>query len=318
MKPFVRRSHLLVDVLDTDAVNASWTHNADSVILTMPSGAIERSSARARLSEAAATSVLGAAEVFILVDRAVAYADIEAAIGPGLKGIVYPGAESEAEIAQIDEWLSDLEQSRGIAANTLHVIVMLDSGAGVWNIREIVRASGRVSSVGIDELGLCRSLGIVPTAEFDPFEYAKGRVVIEARAARVQPIGMSHPYGVLPEFDDEAEIARLALRSKNLGFAGAICPDPSWVEHCNRAFAPPEDRLEFYRETRRLFAEGVARGTAAIPYPGTTMMIDVPVDENARVNLELWERCATREAEKAAAVIRARASVHKRVSTPLS
>ena len=179
----------------------------------------------------------------------------------------------------------------------------------MWNIREIVRASDRVSSVGIDELALCQSLGIVPNADFDPFEYAKGRVIIEARASRVQPIGMSHPYGMLPEFDDEGEIARLALRSKNLGFAGAICPDPSWVEHCNRAFAPPEDRLEFYRETRRLFAEGVARGTAAIPYPGTTMMIDVPVDENARVNLELWERCAAREAEKAAAVERARSGV---------
>ena len=38
------------------------------------------------------------------------------------------------------------------------------------------------------------------------------------------------------------------------------------------------------------------------PIPGTTMMIDVPVDENARVNLELWERCAAREAEKAAAL----------------
>ena len=310
MKLFVRRSHLLVDVMDSDAVNASWTYNADAVILTMPSASVERSSARAELPHAVATAAQGAADVFVLVDKDVAYADIEAAVGPGLKGIVYPGVETGDEIALIDAWLSELEQARGIAAETLHVIVLLDSGAGVWNIREIVRASARVSSVGVDELGLCRSLGIVPIAEFDPFEYAKGRVVIEARAARVQPIGMSHPYGVLPEFDDEGETTRLALRSKNLGFAGAICPDPSWVEHCNRAFAPPEDRLEFYRETRRLFAEGVARGTAAIPYPGTTMMIDVPVDENARVNLELWERCAAREAEKAAAVARARVNSH--------
>ena len=310
MKPFVRRSHLLVDVTDTDVVKASWTYNADAVILTMPSGAKERSTARGQLPEAVNTASLGGADVFVLVERDVAYADIESAVRLGLKGVVYPGAESEAEIVQIDDWLSGLEKATGIAENTLHVIVMLSSGAGVWHIREIVRASDRVSSVGIDELGLCRSLGIVPNAEFDPFEYAKGRVVIEARAARVQPIGMSHPYGVLPEFDDEGEIARLTLRSKNLGFAGAICPDPSWVEHCNRAFAPPGDRLEFYRETRRLFAEGVARGTAAIPYPGTTMMIDVPVDENARVNLELWERCAAREAEKAAAVARARVNSH--------
>jgi citrate lyase subunit beta/citryl-CoA lyase len=310
MKPFVRRSHLVVDVMDTDAVKASWTYNADAAILTMPSASMERSSARTELPHAVATAAQGAADVFVLVGRDVAYADIEAAVGPGLRGIVYPGVESGEEIALIDTWLSELEQSSGIAAGTLHTIVLLKSGAGVWNIREIVRASVRVSSVGIDELGLCRSLGIVPTTESDPFEYAKGRVVIEARAAKVQPIGMSHPYGVLPEFDDEGEIARLALRSKNLGFAGAICPDPSWVEHCNRAFAPPEDRLEFYRETRRLFAEGVARGTAAIPYPGTTMMIDVPVDENARVNLELWERCAAREAEKAAAVARARVNSH--------
>ena len=310
MKPFVRRSHLLVDITDSDAVKASWTYNADAVTLTMPSASRERSSARAELPHAVATAAQGAADVFVLVDKDVAYADIETAVGPGLKGIVYPGVETGEEIALIDAWLSELEQARGIAAESLHVIVLLDSGAGVWNIREIVRASDRVSSVGIDELGLCRSLGIVPTAEFDPFEYAKGRVVIEARAARVQPIGMSHPYGVLPEFDDEGEIARLALRSKNLGFAGAICPDTSWVEHCNRAFAPPEDRLEFYRETRRLFAEGVARGTAAIPYPGTTMMIDVPVDENARVNLELWERCAVREAEKVEAVARARVNSH--------
>ena len=307
MKPFVRRSHLLVDVLDSDAVNASWTHNADAVILSMPSGAVERSSSRLKLPEAIAIAEMGAAEVFVRTNRTSAYADMESAACPGFKGVVYSGVESESEITQIDAWLSELEQARGIAAHTLHIIVMLTSGSGVWNIRQIVRASDRVSSVGINELALCRSLGIVPTVEFDPFEYAKGRVVIEARAAKVQPMGMSHPYGVLPEFDDEGEIARLALRSKNLGFAGSICPDPTWVEHCNRAFAPPEDRLEFYSETRRLFAEGVARGTAAIPYPGTTMMIDVPVDENARVNLELWERCAAREAEKATAVARARA-----------
>ena len=310
MNPFVRRSHLLVSISDRDAVESSWTHNADAVILdlTGASSDAERFRLRGRktLSDSIEIVGRGGAEVFVLVNKSVAHADIEASVWPGAKGIVYPRAESASEIAEVDDLLSDLERRRGIAKDTLRIIVLLQTGRGVWNIREIIRASPRVSSVGLDEIALCASMGITPTVEFDPFEYAKGRVIIEARASKVQPIGMSHPYGVLPQFDDEAEIARLALRSKNLGFAGAICPHPSWVSHCNRAFAPPEDRLEFYRETRRLFAEGVARGTAAVPYPGTTMMIDVPVDENARVNLELWELCAAREAEKAAAIARAR------------
>ena len=122
--------------------------------------------------------------MFVLTDRGASFADLEASAGPGLKGIVYAGAESGSEIERLDELLSGFEMKSGTPENMLHIIVSLTSGAGVWNIREIVRASDRVSSVGIDELALCRSLGIVPNAEFDPFEYAKGRVVIEARASK--------------------------------------------------------------------------------------------------------------------------------------
>ena len=302
MKPFVRRSHLVVDATDADAVAASWTHDADAVILTLPSGNA-RIAARGGLTNAIDSAAKGGAEVFVQAPRGVSYSDSLSVNTAHFSGAVVQGAESAGEIAKVARTLEMTEERLGLPENSLHIIVLLDSGAGVWNIREIARASERVSSVGLDEAGLSRSLGIELTAGFDPFEYAKGRVIIEARASRVQPIGLTHPLGVPGCADglDDAEIARLALRSKNLGFAGAICPSASWVAHCNRAFSPPEDRLEFYRETRRLFAEGVARGTAAVPYPGTTMMIDVPVDENARVNLELWERCAARDAEKAQA-----------------
>ena len=302
MIPFVRRSLLTVSVLDEDAVAASWTRNADAIILDLGADARDRPAARRELARVVSAAAMGGSETFILTNSASAYADARAAAVPELSGVAYVGAESGEEMERLDASLSEIERESGLPLESLSVIALLDSGAGVWNIREIIRASRRTTSVGLDDAGLRRALGISPSADFDPFEYAKGRVVIEARAWNVQPIGMAHPYGASPvnEFGD-AEIASLALRSKNLGFAGAICPRPSWVPHCNRAFAPPEDKLEFYRETRRLFAEGVARDTAAVPYPGTTMMIDVPVDENARVNLELWELCAERESQKAAA-----------------
>ena len=307
MEPFVRRSHLIVSALDEAQVKSSWTHHADAVVLDLTDSVPETDKPRARDGVRAAIPVAsrGGAEVFVRINKALAYADIEASAWPGLKGVVCTGAETATDVEEMAAILETFEQSRGIANGALHMIVMLDSGKGVWNIREIIKASPRVCSIGLDEGHLCRNLGIVPDAEFDPFVYAKGRVVIEGRAAKIQPVGISHPYGLFPQFDDAEEIHRLALKGKNTGFAGVMCPHPSWVEPCNRALTPTEERLDFYRETRRLFAEGIAKGTAAIPYPGTTMMIDVPVDERARITLEMWERCAARDAEKAEALKRA-------------
>lgn len=304
MEPFVRRSHLLVSALDETQVETSWTHGADAVVLDLTDAvpAAEKPRARESLKTAVSIAARGGAEVFVRINKSLAYADIAAAAWSGLKGIVLPGAETAADVAEIDTTLAAFEKERGFVNGAIHLIVMLDSGKGVWNIREIITASPRVCSVGLDEVNLCRNLGIVPNAEFDPFVYAKGRVIIESRAAKRQPVGISHPYGLFPQFDDPEEIHRLVLRGRNMGFAGTMCPHPAWVEPCNRAFTPTDERLEFYRETRRLFAEGIARGTAAIPYPGTTMMIDVPVDERARITLELWERCAAREAEKRTAL----------------
>jgi citrate lyase subunit beta/citryl-CoA lyase len=304
MQPFVRRSHLMVSARDDAQVEMSWTHDADAVVLDLADAVpdADKPQVRDTIKTAIPVAARGGAEVFVRINKALAYADIAASAWPGLKGIVLTGAEVAADVEAMAAMLAEFEKVRGIADGALHIIVMLDSGKGVWNIRQLINASPRVCSVGLDEGRLCRNLGIVPDADFDPFVYAKGRVVIETRAAKRQPVGISHPYGLFPQFDDAEEIHRLALRGKNMGFAGIMCPHPAWVEPCNRALTPTDERLEFYRETRRLFAEGIARGTAAIPYPGTTMMIDVPVDERARITLELWERCAARDATKRAAL----------------
>ena len=185
----------------------------------------------------------------------------------GLSGIALGGAGCAEDVARADAVLRDAEVRKGIPEGRSQIVALLTTARGVWNVRAIIAASARVSAVGLDEPALCRELGISPSEEFDPFQYAKGRIVIETRAAKIQPVGVSHPYGLLPQFDDADEIYRLALRGKNLGFAGTLCPHPSWVEPVNRAQTPTEERLEFYRETRRLFADAIARGTAAIPLP---------------------------------------------------
>src|SRR5215831_5560872 len=229
MEPFVRRSHLLVSARDEAQVDRSWTHGADAVVLdfanTVPD--IEKPRARANVKAAIPVAARGGAEVFVRINKELAYADIMASAWPGLTGVVVTGAETAADVEEIATTLAVAEKEHGIANGSLSIIVMLDSGKGVWNVRQIITASPRICSVGLDEGRLCRHLGIVPTPAFDPFVYAKGRVIIEGRAAQRQPVGISHPAGLFPHCDDAEKRYLLALQSKNMGFAGVMCPDPS-------------------------------------------------------------------------------------------
>lgn len=298
----VRRSILRIPALDRAAIADSWRHGADAVIidLNLEPGSVAREQARHTLHESVLTASRGGAEVFVAVDTSVAHADVDGAAHSGLTGVVLRGADTPSALQEVAAALSDVERRHGIPSGSLQIMLLMGTPGAVWQIRTLIAASARITSVGLDYSALCGALGIMPREDFDPFLYAAGRLVIECTAARVQPIGISHPLSVLPHVLPAAEIERLVARSRNTGFKGAICPDPSWVEPCNHAFTPALEQVEYYREVRRVFAEGIAQDRAAVPLG--EQMLDVPVDERAKKQLGLWERCQQRDAEKAAAL----------------
>jgi citrate lyase subunit beta / citryl-CoA lyase len=299
----IRRSTLVVPVLDREAVDSCWRHNADAIVLDASDAYADddKPAARAKLREAVASARRGGAEVFARVSTQLAYADIAAAACPGLTGILLSGAESAGDVAMAAEVLGERERVEGIPVGKLDLFLLLDSARAVWRVRELVNASPRLSAVALDEPSLHRSLGITPSDDFDTLAFCRGRVIVETLAVTRLPIGIGHPLGARPRELDGQELLRLANQSRNIGFKGALCPFPSWVGLCNQAFSPNEDQIAHYREIRAAFAEGVARGTAAVPF-GSGQMIDVPVDERAKLTIDLWERCRRRDAEKAAAL----------------
>lgn len=299
----VRRSVLVVPVADEGAVAESWRHGADAVVLRLADRRSRQARAadRAQLGPAARSAGRGGADVFVEVDGAVAYADARAALEPAeeIHGVVLPNAESAADVEAIDQLLGDQERDHGIARGQLEIMLVLGTPKGIWRVREIVNASPRATCVAIDEAQLCRSMGIVPTPAFDPLAFCRGRVIVETLAAVRLPLGIGHPLGALPDEADGERFPMLADRARNSGFKGALCPLTSWVAPCNRAFTPTDEQVAYYRAVRTAFAQGVARGTAAVPFPGGRM-IDVPVDERAKLVIDWWERCRRRDADKAA------------------
>jgi citrate lyase subunit beta/citryl-CoA lyase len=287
----IRRSNLLVPIAEAAG---AWRHDADAITLAPDA------QSRARVKEAIAWAGKGAAEVFVRVDQAGLRADLEAAVWPGLRGIVLPHVDTAAEVREAADAIAALEEQRGIAAGSVQLIVLLATAGAVWDIRAILGGSTRLSQIGLNEGALAKSLGIAADPSLDPLVYARGRVVVEAIAARSSPIGMAWPLGALPRELPHAEIHKAAMNSKNLGFKGALCPYPSWVAPVNAAYTPTPELVTWNKRVREAFAAGVAAGTAAVPLDGK--MIDVPVDEWAIVVLAMAEACAKRDAEKQAAV----------------
>ena len=302
MSILVRRSNLMVPVTNARFVRGAWRHGADAITLDLEDGVTPalKSEARKLVEQAVATVGKGAAEVFVRVNKEFLEADVEASVWPGLAGIVLPRVESPEDVIEASEVLSSAERRRGIEPGKLRLILLLESAKAVWRVREILAAGERVSQVGLDESDLSASLGISPSPEYDPYVFARGRLAIEATAAGVQPVGVAHPLGVLPRLLPGEDMLKTATDSKNLGFKGIICPHPSWIAPVNTAFTPTESQVDFYTQVREVFAQAIAAGTAAVPFAGR--MIDVPVDEWAKVVMATAEACRSRDAEKHAAL----------------
>ena len=298
MNELVRRTNLLVSLGSFAGVDDVWKHNADAVTLDLRDATPEvlQGASRKWLRISTRFASFGGAEVFVAVNHSRMSGQFEGAVWPGIAGVLLCGVEDAAAVTGAAASLEQVESRRGIPAGSLQIIPVLETALGVWNVRQIVTAVPRVTQVALDEGSLSRNMGIQPQPDLDPFVYARGRAVVEAIAAGVQPIGAPHPLGTLQPDLNQDQLLNEGTRAKDLGFKGALIRNPDWVTPLNAAFSPAQEQVEFYTEVRRLFAEGVARGTAAVPLG--TRMIDVPVDEWAKVVLALAAACRDRDEVK--------------------
>lgn len=294
----VRRTNLVVSLKSVEGVDRVWRMGSDAVTLDLRGMTEEALGQKARkwIRISIGFAAYGGAEVFVGLGKEDVERHLEAAVWPGIAGIVLYDVGSVEDVGRLLGMLESQEVNRGLSRGSLEVLPVLESAAGVWNVREIVRASERVRQVALDERALCGDLGIRVQEEIDALVYARGRVVVEAVAAGVQPLGLPHPTSTLLPKLTEEEVVGEGVRARNLGFKGALVSEGDWVSPLNAAFSPTEEQVDYYTEVRQVFAEGVARGTAAVPFRGR--MIDVPVDEWAKDVLRRAARCRERDRQK--------------------
>jgi len=300
---YIRRSLLSLSAEDPQLGEKSYASWADAIILDFArrSGRDWQEDLRSRMPAAIHAAGRGGAEVFVRIAAETAAAELEAAVFPGIAGVVLKGVNEAGDIEKASECLDGLEERRGIVDGWLEIDVEVSTAAGVWNSLEIARASRRFGTLTVNESELSGNLGMSVDGEleFEPLEYIKSQIITVATSVGGQAQGMSYPLSLTCANVGEAELRKAVRHARDTGFKGAVCPHLSWIKACNEGFGPSPEEAAYYVKVREVFAEGLKRGMASVPIDGK--MIDVPVDLRAKLYLEWAARAKARDEEKARA-----------------
>jgi citrate lyase subunit beta/citryl-CoA lyase len=298
MRDAVRRSWLVVPVSDAAQLEQAAAAVADVVVLDLMEFVPEHAKAAARehVPEAISQVAQGGAEVFVQVDKELLYADLTAAVWPGLSGIVMPRLEAPRQVTEADALLSTLEDQRGLRPGTLELVGVLDTAQGNYVAMDIARASPRFWGLTLGRADLEMDLRPEPSGELHLMPYLMQRLITIANAAGLVPLGAwwrAPARGLLANPEDTY---RAAVRGRHIGFKGALCLRPNQVEPLNRGFTPEAAVLEAARELVAAYREGTENGTAILRLHDR--IVDVATVTQATQLLAYAKACTSRDTEK--------------------
>lgn len=258
----VRRSWLVVPAHDAKAVEQAQESLPDVLVLdleyTVPPKYKE--AARSALCSTISNLAPQASEVFVRVDWETRWRDIEAAVCPGLKGIVIPGPEFPEEVAELDRLIGDVEHKKGVIPDSIELTLILESPQGFWNALALAESSRRVTGLGIGRADLTMNLGPDPDGELHLYPYFMSTIVTAARAHNIQAIGAhwrkGSRGGVAPPKDTFEACRRAWLQ----GFTGSLCAKPEQVMPANNGFTPPQAEVKKAERIWAAFQRGKQAG----------------------------------------------------------
>ncbi|MBM3340921.1 MAG: hypothetical protein FJY56_02250 [Betaproteobacteria bacterium] len=236
--PNPRRSWMIVPAHDPAAGALVATHNADIAVLDLEYSVAPKHKEAARDGLGALVKKLADSQVtvFVRIGRGTRWADVRAAVHRGIKGIVFPGADSPEEVTEVCELITSMEKARGVDVGATELALMFESGKGFWNAAAIAQASPRVTTLGVGRIDLTMRLGPVPQNEFRLYRFLMTRALVLARMLGKQPLGALWRPGSRGGVADDAATAKAAREARLMGFTGCVCATAAQVAPVNQGF----------------------------------------------------------------------------------
>ncbi|MFC4639381.1 HpcH/HpaI aldolase/citrate lyase family protein [Deinococcus hohokamensis] len=193
-----------------------------------------------------------------------------AVLTPELAGVVVPKLETAQEAEQVAQAL----QARGLE---LPLMAGLETGAGVWNAREIL-AHPAVGWAYFGAEDYTTDLGGQRTASGLEVLYARSQVALAARLCGVPVLDI-----VVTALRDEAVFREDAGLGRALGYSGKLCIHPAQVALAHEVFGATPAQLARAEALLVAAHEAASRGHGAFSFEG--QMVDEPMLAAARAVL---------------------------------
>jgi len=273
------RSLLYVPVVSERFVAKAHERGADAIILELEDGvaASEKARARGMVPEAAPRVGQSGADVLVRVNRPwrLAVPDLEAVIGPDVRGLVLPKVDSAEHLLALAEIASSVESERGLEDGHTVFFPRIEGPKGLLNAAAICAAHPRVVAVGLGSSDYTISTGMEAGGEGNAI--ASFLAVNAAVAAGIVPLGLT---GAIVGFSDLEGFRHSAQASRAMGLRGAPCVHPSQVPILNEVFSPTADELERANRVVEAYERALASGEGAITVDGE--FVDLPFYEQAK------------------------------------
>lgn len=202
--------------------------------------------------------------------------DLRYVVTRDLHGIILAKTESAEDIVKVHERLSEEEDAKGLEANRVSMIPLVETPRGIVNLAGIIAASSRILAVAFGAGDFSREMGagmgvtrIPPEEYFSMTLYARSHMAITARAAGVQAIDTPF-FGLVIDLEG---LRKETERVRMLGFSGKQLTHPRHVAQVNEAFTPDRGELDFAARVVEAYEAAKEKGLGATTLGGK--MIDL-------------------------------------------
>jgi citrate lyase subunit beta/citryl-CoA lyase len=258
---------------------------ADSVLLDLEDAVAEREkdAARRLVSHFVKEIDFGGVIVTVRVngaDTPYFEDDLEEIIPARPVAVRVPKCHSPEDVKHADAIISRIEKDHGMPLGEVRIHAMLETAHGIEHAFDIARASERVEALTLGGQDLTADMGVQKTRDGVELFYARGRVVMAAKAAGLMAFDT-----VWTDIEDTEGLKNEAKLAAQMGFTGKAAIHPMQIDAIHEAYRPDP------RELRRAFrivdaAEQAEReGKGVISVDGR--MVDGPIVVRAFSLIEL-------------------------------